>query len=246
MDQPAGTGTKLEEQTSEELTQAPHLSTSYAHREISHDNWKLAQLSRITQQQKSFTSEVNFYAFVVRGLIPTGSGRTKYEHIIIPSRWERKGPISERSRQKPAWCCMAEWPRSSLAFSQRLSVLTSTSAYCRLSSPDCLQQRGLPYPLLQTLCNDVEAGCVRRGIRLLSASHTKHSVVRKDVIRAKEAVVLVPIKSHIKKNILDGFPMSTRLGSANLFIRNLTVWTLLSQPPSLSFLYIPIYFGRLK
>lgn len=52
MDQPAGTGTgtKLEEQTSEELSQAPHLGISYAHPEISHDNLKLARLTLITTE----------------------------------------------------------------------------------------------------------------------------------------------------------------------------------------------------
>jgi len=42
VDQPAGTGTKLEEQTSEELFEAPHLSTSYAHTErfpMTNENW---------------------------------------------------------------------------------------------------------------------------------------------------------------------------------------------------------------
>lgn len=150
-----------------------------------------------------------------------------------------------------------EWPSSSLTFLQSFSILTSLSAYLlthiyiSLSSPGCLQWRVFSYPIPQTLCLDAQAGCIR--IRLLSACPTKHSMVRKDVIRAKEAVVSVPVESHLisktpnnKKKILDGFPMSTRLGSANLFMRNLTVWTLLSQPPSLSFLYIPIYFGRLK
>lgn len=246
MDQPAGTGTKLEELTFEELFQVPLLSTSYAHREISQDDWKLGQLIHISQQQKSFTSEVIFYAFVVNSLIPTASRKTQYEHIIIPSRQERKCSISEKAQQNAAWCCMVEWPSSSLALQQCFSTLTSMSAYSRLSPLGCLQQRGSPYPLSQALCIDAQAGCVRQVKRPLSASNTKHSVVRKDVIRAKEAVVSVPIKSHIQKKILDDFPMSTRLGSANLFIKNLTVWTLLSQPPSLSFLYIPIYFGRLK
>lgn len=104
----------------------------------------------------------------------------------------------------------------------------SASAYHRLSSPGYLQQRDPSYPVPQTICLDAQAEYIR--IRLLSACPTKHSVVRKDVIRAKEAVVSVPIKSHLisktpnnKKKILDGFPMSTRLGSANLFMKNLTV-----------------------
>lgn len=52
MNQPAGTGigTKLEEQTSEELSQAPYLGISYAHPEVSHDNLKLAQLTHVTTE----------------------------------------------------------------------------------------------------------------------------------------------------------------------------------------------------
>lgn len=115
VDQPAGTGTKLEELTSEELSQVPLLSTSYAHREISQDDWKLGQLIHISQKQKSFTSEVIFYAFVVKSLIPTASRKTQYEHTIIPSRQERKCSISERAQQNAAWCCMVERPSSSLA-----------------------------------------------------------------------------------------------------------------------------------
>lgn len=111
VDQPAGTGTKLEEQTSEELSQAPYLSTSYAHREISQDNWKLAQFAHITQQQKSFMS-----LHLLSGLIPTGSRRKKYEYVIIPSWWIRKGPIWERPGQSLACYCMAEWLSSGLGF----------------------------------------------------------------------------------------------------------------------------------
>lgn len=113
VDQPAGTGTELEEQTSEELSQAQHLSTSYLQQKISHESWKLAQLTCITQQQKSFTS---LHLLSGAQFQKGGSRRKNYKHIIISSSWKRKGLIWEWSQQSPSWCGMVEWLSSALSF----------------------------------------------------------------------------------------------------------------------------------